>query len=112
MFQKEKKKLKGLLLHSNWRTSLQELAGLTVQFESAKGNSALPLTRNCHVHAPTCVPPSLAFSEVPGVKFTISRNPNNLLRFPVHSKFSRSWFDEHFAAINHLLQSSGQKWRG
>jgi hypothetical protein len=37
MLQKEEKKLKGLLLHSKWRTSLQKFAGLTVNFEGTEG---------------------------------------------------------------------------
>src|SRR2546425_6238684 len=98
MFQKEEKKLKGLLLHSKWRTSLQEFAGLTVHFEGTEGESALPLACNCHASTPKRVPVSLALLEVAQDKFIISGNPDNLLYFQVHTEFSRSWFDEPFAA--------------
>jgi hypothetical protein len=37
MFQKEEKKLKGLLLHLEWRTSLQKFAGRRVNFEGTEG---------------------------------------------------------------------------
>jgi len=37
MFEKEEKKLKGLLLYSKWRASLQKFAGLTVNFEGTEG---------------------------------------------------------------------------
>ena len=32
----------------------------------------------------------------------MSRNPNGLLRFPVHTRFTRSWLDEHFPADHDL----------
>jgi hypothetical protein len=37
MFQKDEKKLKGLLLQPKWRTSLQKFLGVTVQFEGTEG---------------------------------------------------------------------------
>jgi hypothetical protein len=107
MFQKEEKKLKGFLLHSKWRTSLQEFAGLTVHFEGTEGESALLSTCNCHAPNPR-VPVSLAPLEVRRDKFIISRNPDHSLYFLVHTKFSRSRFDERFAAINHLPRSSAR----
>jgi hypothetical protein len=47
-----------------------------------------------------------------GGEFTVSRNLNDLLLFPVHTKFSRSWFDERFAADESSAAKLAQKWRG